>query len=185
MAFTWFSKKPMTDEQRLARKTLIRAAKDGNSDACLRALFQGAAVDSRDRHGDSVLNLASFQGHPKVVSILLANSATVDKPGKDGMTALMWAAQQNHLDVVDELLEHGADLSARCADGSSVLHQAAFAGAAEAVAALIAAGAAKQLPLKAFIDATNNDGRYNCRCRTLLLTSASRRPDFPNISSTS
>ena len=162
MVLTWMSNtrgKAVSDEVRLARKSLVNSAKNGATEAVLAALFKGAPVDSRDRHGDSVLNLAAFQGHAKVVNILLENDATVDKPGKDGMTALMWAAQQNHADVVDALLAHGANVAARCADGSSVLHQAAYAGSTEAVTSLVAAGAAKQLPLKSFIDAANNDGR--------------------------
>ena len=77
---------------------------------------------------------------------------------KDGMTALMWSAQQNHHHIVDLLLKHGANLQAHCSDGSSVLHQAAYAGSTKAVQSLITHGADKHLPLKRFLDATNQDG---------------------------
>ena len=100
---SWFSgnnhapgNKSKNDEIRQARRNLIKAAKDGNIPLVVRALSQGASVDSRDKHGDSVLNLASFQGHEGVVEVLISNGATIDKRGKDGMTALAWAAQQDH-----------------------------------------------------------------------------------------
>ncbi len=144
---SWFSgnhgsteKNQKSEEIRQARRTLIKAAKEGNTQLVVQSLAQGASVDSRDKHGDSVLNLASFQGHEGVVEVLIAKGATIDKRGKDGMTALAWAAQQDHAAIVELLLDHGANLTARCSDGSSVLHQAAYAGSIHAITALVNRG---------------------------------------------
>lgn len=83
MSFTLFSNNQTKDEEiRLARRLLIKAAKEGQHDTVLRSILQGASVNSRDKHGDSVLNLASFQGHENVVNILIENGATIDKRGK-------------------------------------------------------------------------------------------------------
>lgn len=132
--------KQKNEDVRQARRTLIKAAKEGNTQLLLRSLSQGASVDSRDKHGDSVLNLASFQGHEGVVELLISKGATIDKRGKDGMTALAWAAQQDHAAIVELLLHHGANLTARCSDGSSVLHQAAYAGSIHAITTLVNQG---------------------------------------------
>ena len=84
MSFTslFSSNQSKNEEIRLARRLLIKAAKEGHHTTVLRSILQGASVDSRDKHGDSVLNLASFQGHENVVNILIENGATIDKRGK-------------------------------------------------------------------------------------------------------
>uniref|UniRef100_A0A4X1VH39 Uncharacterized protein n=1 Tax=Sus scrofa TaxID=9823 RepID=A0A4X1VH39_PIG len=72
-------------------------------------LENGANVEASDAEGRTALHSAAWQGHVKVVQLLIEHGALVDHTCNQGATALCIAAQEGHIDVVQVLLEHGAD----------------------------------------------------------------------------
>ncbi|EDL35127.1 mCG56111 [Mus musculus] len=68
-----------------------------------------ADVNAADNEKRSALQSAAWQGHVKVVQLLIEHGAVVDHTCNQGATALCIAAQEGHVDVVQVLLEHGAD----------------------------------------------------------------------------
>lgn len=69
----------------------------------------GAHRETRDRHRQSPLMLASTTGFINAVKILLHYKAHIDLQDANGMTALSLAAQRGHLEIIKLLLEAGAN----------------------------------------------------------------------------
>src|SRR3954453_2270217 len=84
-------------------------------------------ANARDDHGVSALLLSLYHRRPQARDALLAAGAEVG-----GLEAAA---------LGDVALVEGADLAVRGADGFTPLHLAAFFGGAEAVKAILAAGA--------------------------------------------
>ena len=59
------------------------------------------------------INLAAWEGHAKVVQLLLRAGANAHAPEGEGQTALTIAAERGHKEVVRLLLEAGADRTYR------------------------------------------------------------------------
>ncbi len=93
-----------------------------------RLLEQGYDIDSVDASGDSLLIVASREGAPGAVKLLLARRAKADYRNKAGDTALMVAALRGHLPAVRLLAEGGATMQST---GWTPLHYAAFGGHVE------------------------------------------------------
>ena len=61
----------------------------------------------KDKHGQTALTLAAYEGHVEVVKALLAHSEIdVNAKIENGATALMLAAWEGREDVVNALLAH-------------------------------------------------------------------------------
>jgi len=74
----------------------------------------------------TALHRAAWQGHDKVVKILLTRgNATVDQADDDGDTALIYAATQGHVRTMITLIEHGASLDHENKQGLTVWYYAA------------------------------------------------------------
>ena len=85
----------------------------GDAEA-LRGLVQrGAAVDARDRHGQTGIMLAAHAGHQEIVEELIAQRANLNVTAKFGLSALMLAIAAGHEEVARILAEAGTDLSLR------------------------------------------------------------------------
>jgi ankyrin repeat protein len=103
------------------------------------ALIEGhAAVDVRDRDGNTALHRAVAHGHDGLVRWLLAHGAEADARNRSGATPLMAARTA---DAVEMLCAHGASVHAATADGTAALLTAAGAGRTTVVRALLARGA--------------------------------------------
>src|SRR3954470_3110830 len=98
-----------------------------SDDFAARLAADPALTNARDEHGVSALLLAIYHRRPQARDALLAAGAEV---------GVLEAAA-----LGDVALLEGADLSVRGADGFTPLHLAAFFGGAEAVKAILAAGA--------------------------------------------
>jgi ankyrin repeat protein len=86
------------------------AAQGGHYEVVAALLRRGAAVDARNRNGNTALIFASSGGvRPQVVEALLAAGARVNASNKHGNSALAWAALKGHEGVVRTLLARGAD----------------------------------------------------------------------------
>jgi len=93
-------------------------------------LSRGADVKQRSANGWQPLHWAAWNGHEKVVEILLQHNVDVDKPDPIlGKTALHLAAWKGHEKVVEQLLQHKADVDKEHQGaGKTALHWAAYKG---------------------------------------------------------
>ena len=87
------------------------------------------------------LHWASWNGHLKVVQLLLEEVADIKAADKDGRTPLYSALWNGHLEIVQLLLEKGADVNAADKNGSTPLHRASESGHLEIVRLLLKEGA--------------------------------------------
>ena len=81
------------------------AARRGNVRIAQALLDGGAALEARDKKGETPLRRAVNCGHPEFVSLLLAHGADVNTRDKKGRTPLQAARRP---DMVALLREHGA-----------------------------------------------------------------------------
>ena len=146
---------------------LLLACINGSAAMVERLLNAGADANTRMPEGDTVLMTAARTGSVAVVKALIARGADVNarESWKD-QTALMWAAAGNNAAAVETLIAAGAAVQARTKfkpvplastggfgrraernsdvtkqSGFTALHFAVRAGAADAVKALLRAGA--------------------------------------------
>lgn len=102
-----------------------------------------AAPDSRNRHGQSALQLAVQYGFDNLARQLVFRGANCNHPDTLGFTPLYAAVATHNLKLVTLLLKHGADPNHGVrVSKRPFLHQALEQGDQEIAQALIAAGAA-------------------------------------------
>lgn len=86
----------------------VLAARAGQVARVASLLDAGAKVNSRDRNGDSPLNMAAAKGNEALVDVLLQAGADVNLANLAGVTPLMGAAFSAKPDIVRKLLAAGA-----------------------------------------------------------------------------
>ena len=118
----------------------LRAAQEGDLATLQRLLDRGNSPDTTDAAGNSLLMVASRQGHRDVVAFLLSRKASVAHASKVGDTALKMASLKGKLEVARLLVENGAEINPA---GWTPLHYAAFEGHPEVVKFLLEKGANK------------------------------------------
>ena len=89
------------------------AAREADAAAMERALKAGAAIDSRNRLGETSLVIVLKNDHPELAPHLIAAGANVNLAAINGITPLMAAAHAGDADVVRALLARGADVQRR------------------------------------------------------------------------
>ena len=94
-----------------ASEDLQNAAEMGDHDALLKALAEGADVDSLDAKQLAPLHWAAKCGRPADITALIAAGAKIDIANKGGVTPLIYAASEGWDDCVPLLLAAGADPS--------------------------------------------------------------------------
>src|SRR6266480_98600 len=105
-------------------------------------LAHGADLGARDPQGETPLHRAAFHGHTALAALLLSHGADTQARDGRGETPLHLAcAPTAHLDMIQLLIQRGADLNAEDEIGAAPLHSAILIGSAEAVRALLEAGA--------------------------------------------
>jgi uncharacterized protein len=103
-----------------------QAARSGDAGLTESLLKSGAPIDSRDRHGQTALMIASHGGHPAVVECLLRHGANPDMTAKHGLSALMLAIVAGHEQIARTLVRAGADLTIRGTGAPGFLGQCAY-----------------------------------------------------------
>lgn len=94
------------------------------------------------KKGNHMIHLAAWNGHYKIVSLLLDQGEKVSCKGHAGFTALHNATLNNHLQTVDFLLDAGADISSQSDSFlQQPLHLATSKGHSDIVIALLNHGA--------------------------------------------
>ena len=134
--------------------SLCEAAQQGDNDAILRNLNDGARIDARGRvfHRGIDTNRRDFLGPPLLAAmhnrhldtakLLLTHGANINAKSQDGETPLHDAVvKYNAIELVLFLLDHGASIDATGADDETPLHEAVRQSDLEMVRLLIAHGA--------------------------------------------
>jgi len=121
---------------------LPAAAIAGDTDAVIKLLDLGIAVDAVDRQGANALLRAAGSGHSALVALLLARGADPAQAAPGGATPLSAAVTARRDAVVTALLEHGVGVDHRLPTGGTPLMIAAALGFPEIVARLLKHGAA-------------------------------------------
>jgi len=118
----------------------VLAARSGNV-ARVKALLQdGASVNSRDRNGDSPLNMAASKGQVELIDTLLAAGADVNLANLKGVTPLMGAAFAANAEATRKLLAAGAHIEPLDRVHKNAATYAAANGCTACLQALIQAG---------------------------------------------
>jgi uncharacterized protein len=119
----------------------LLAAVRANDDAgVVRALELGAAVDSRNRIGDTPLISACKKGQAPLARVLIEHGANVSQADVQGVTPLMAASFGNSQEIVALLLAHHADLAGSDRVGKTAIEYAAGLGNTAVVQQLLDAG---------------------------------------------
>lgn len=119
---------------------LVAAARANDAAAVQRALAEGAAVDSRNRLGETALLIALKRDRPDIARTLIDAGADVNKAALNGVTPLMAAAFGGHTDIAALLLERGANVDAVDRLSKNAMTYAAGEGRTEIVRLLLARG---------------------------------------------
>jgi len=100
-----------------------------------------AAPNIRDGSGNSLLMLASYNGHHDAARLLLERGGDADLANDRGQIPLAGAAFKGDTEMARLLIEHGADVNARSPDGKTALMFAAMFDRLEIIELLLTHGA--------------------------------------------
>lgn len=129
-----------------AESPVADAAQDGDSEAVVELLRQGADANAAQPDGMTALHWAAVHGNSEIAEALIYAGATVRSTTRLGRyTPLHLAARGGNAAVARLLLEAGANPDALTSTGVTPLHFAAEANAADVVDALVAGGASVDL----------------------------------------
>lgn len=98
-------------------------------------------VDKQNLQGRTALMNAAFDGHIKVVEVLLGAGANPNLRDKEGNTGLMLAATNGQRNVTELLLHLKVDVNNQNSDGWTALMFSAWSGHTEIVKLLLTSGA--------------------------------------------
>ena len=125
-----------------AESPVADAAQDGDGEAVVELLRQGADANAAQPDGMTALHWAATHGDPEIAEALVYAGATVRATTRlGGYTPLHLAARGGNAEVARLLLEAGADPDALSSTGVTALHFAAEANAGDVVETLLANGA--------------------------------------------
>ncbi|XP_069121341.1 E3 ubiquitin-protein ligase MIB2-like isoform X2 [Argopecten irradians] len=120
---------------------IVQAAAQGNLSDVQAVLKKDRSQVDRTVEDKTALQLASYEGHVKVVELLLEYKAKTDKADKEGDTALHFAAFGKEKGTLQLLLKSGAKLNVINKKGQTALHVAVGKGSDECTKLLVSKGA--------------------------------------------
>lgn len=130
------------DEDALAlARTAFDHARAGNTGRLAWLLAAGLPVNLCNERGDTLLMVASYQGHLQATRVLLENQADPNRANCHGRMALAGAAFKGDLAVARLLLDHGARVDGAGHDGRTALMYAAMCDRLALMELLVARGA--------------------------------------------
>ena len=130
-----------TSVQAAAYDDLLRAAELGDAAGIERLIDKGMDRDTADAKGNTILMIATREGHEKVVMTLIRRKANANRRNQYGDTALMIASLKGNLEIARMLIElGGAEVKH---SGWAPIHYAAFNDKEKMIPYLIAKGADK------------------------------------------
>jgi cytohesin len=105
-----------------------------------RMIAKGADVNKQDAAGRTALHVATFNGRPEAVALLLKRKADVEIKDNDGLTPLMWAVKERRTEIANLLRRAGAiDPTPKDLALAGSIHEAAGTGNLRKVKLQIAA----------------------------------------------
>lgn len=106
---------------------LLSATREGDQASVARLLDEGAAIDSRNRIGDTPLISACKKGLAPMARILIERGANVSQANVQGITPLMAAAFDGNDEIAALLIARHADVAATDRVGKTAIEYAAGA----------------------------------------------------------
>jgi ankyrin repeat protein len=106
-------------------RSLVDAAKDGDTAAALAALKAGADVNARGADGTTALMWAAYNADAELAKRLIAAGADVEARNDFGAFALSEAAMTGSTPVINALLAGGAKAGGANAEGETALMEVA------------------------------------------------------------
>ena len=128
---------------------LVQAIADGDRDAAVALIDDGADVDRVVLGDGSPLILAARTGDLALVNLLLERGAQVDIAVRGDGSPLIAASGRGNLEIMTTLVERGADVNGFVPGDETPLINAARAGRLEAVRYLVSRGADVNLAVPA------------------------------------
>ncbi|KAF0702487.1 Aste57867_7785 [Aphanomyces stellatus] len=116
-----------------------------------RTIQQKHILTQWTQNGATPLWVASYNGHLKVVELLVHGGANTNATNKNGKTPLFVAAQQGKIDIVNLLIKINSDINKSMMDGTTPMHIASYFGHTKVVELLVHEGA--------IIDAADKNGK--------------------------
>jgi len=105
--------------QRLLQATVVN-----NQEAVVKALQDGADVNSSVYNRWTALHMAAHEGYDNLIDVLVNAKANIEARNIYGWTPLAVAAYEGKLSTVEKLLERHADIQTRNVMGNTPLHLA-------------------------------------------------------------
>ena len=112
---------PEVQFEGMPRRSLLRAARKGDSEGVRRLCRQGVFSDVLGPMGRTPLMYSVAGGHVDIVRTLLESGASVHRADRMGITALYRAAAIRHREIARLLMEAGADPRRENSDGETPL----------------------------------------------------------------
>jgi len=119
---------------------LLAAARAGDEGGLVRALADGAAVNARNRIGETALVIALKNDQPAVAMRMLDAGVDINLAAVNGVTPLMAASHSGQTEIVRRLLAGGADVAAVDRLQKTAMTYAAGQGRTDIVQLLLKAG---------------------------------------------
>lgn len=136
------TQKPEPDDAALAlADKLFDLASHGETESLRDPLQQGQTANIRDGNGNSLLMLASYNGHYETSKLLLEHGADPEQANALQQTPLTGAALNGMVEIAKLLIDNGADINAVTPDGKTPLMYAAMFNQPDIVDLLLANGA--------------------------------------------
>ena len=89
---------------------ILGIAQSGNIEALRECIKNGSNIESKNKHGDTPLHIASSYGHVELVHELIMAGANLEVRNNSEETPLHLAYFTGKVKVVNELLNHGASV---------------------------------------------------------------------------
>jgi uncharacterized protein len=113
-----------TSVQAAAYEDLLRAAELGDAKGVDQMIGKGMDPNTADAKGNTILMIATREGHREVVSTLVRRKANANKRNQYGDTALMLASLRGDREIARMLIEFGGAEVKH--SGWAPIHYAAF-----------------------------------------------------------
>ena len=106
-------------------KELHQAVKNGDMNAVIKALENGADIASTNKKGNTPLHRAASRDNYKIVELLVKKGAPLDVKNNSGKTPLMQAARKGNYRNAQVLVAAGADMNLQDNSGTTAYSFAA------------------------------------------------------------
>ncbi|RXG61433.1 Serine/threonine-protein phosphatase 6 regulatory ankyrin repeat subunit A, partial [Armadillidium vulgare] len=97
-------------------------------------------VNAEDEKRRTPLHMGAYEGHVKVISLLLSSGANPESEDKDGRTPVLKAVEKGHVEAVQTFLKHKVNIHAKDYYGNSALHLACKSNSKNLVEILLECG---------------------------------------------